>query len=235
MVYMHPTAAYQKFSWKLLLTLSLASTYFALRQWFTFVPFSLTGFGVSLLYDFAQFQLNQFQTWAPRSASHHRTRHSKRTEPAPAVQKPASRRPTMPIQTFPAHPIKSSQERRIHTAIPTDRSEVAIESNLIESSPKFAGIQAAVRAVVYCVPSTRRHNLLPCSVPAQCWGAPPLTLLLFDLNLSAQKAQWWAHGEIEWAAAEKVTGHGTGSIDGCRHDAVQKCRGWDNVPGHMAG
>ena len=153
MVYMHPTAAYQKFSWKLLLTLSLASTYFALRQWFTFVPFSLTGFGVSLLYYFAQFQLNQFQTWAPRSASHHRTRHSKRTEPAPAVQKPASRRPTMPIQTFPAHPIKSSQERRIHTAIPTDRSEVAIESNLIESSPKFAGIQAAVRAVLYRVPA----------------------------------------------------------------------------------
>jgi hypothetical protein len=80
------------------------------------------------------------------------------------------------------------------------------------SSPKFAGIQAAVRAALYQAP--RGHNLRTAEerhlLPFSFWSEPPAPS---DLNLSAQEAQWWAHGETEWAAAEKVAGHGTGSVD----------------------
>ena len=123
-----------------------------LRSGLTFVPFSLTEsrsisswrfrpVSAKLVSDLSSKNQDQLATAVP-DIQRELNQHWRYRKPARCQYK-----------TFPAHPIKSSQERRIHTAIPTDRSEVAIESKRIESSPKFAGIQAAVRAVLYRVPA----------------------------------------------------------------------------------
>lgn len=151
----------------------------------------------------------------------------------------------MPIQTVLEHTINNPRNALILVHQPTDLKPKfnwihSIESQS-QSSPKFAGIQAAARAVPV---RTSRHNLRKTDS-----GSPPLAFSFWSHVIwvpRSQDAQWWARwgngfASSSWKGGTAGAGAGHGRdlfmvMDEQPQQLQPRSRGWwwrGNLTVHM--